>query len=61
MGVVRGRVDGGVIRAGIPNPRTLQDKAAAPSTGTHCDLQLRATDDSNTDSNTATVTFDFTS
>lgn len=61
MGVVRGRVDGGVIRASIPNPRTLQDKAAAPSTGTHCDLQLRATDDSNTDSNTATVTFDFTS
>ena len=61
MGVVRGRVDGGVIRASIPNPRTLQDKAAAPSTGSHCDLQLRATDESNTDSNTATVTFDFTS
>jgi len=61
MGVVRGKVDGGVIRASIPNPRTLQDKAAAPSTGTHCDLQLRATDDSNTDSNTASVTFDFTS
>ena len=61
MGVVRGRVDGGVIRASIPNPRTLQDKAAAPSTGSHCDLQLRATDESNTDSNTATLTFDFTS
>jgi hypothetical protein len=61
MGVVRGKADGGVIRASIPNPRTLQDKAAAPSTGTHCDLQLRATDDRNTDSNTASVTFDFTS
>src|SRR5438477_700689 len=60
MGVVRGKVDGAMIRASIPNPRTLQDKAAAPSTGTHCDLQLRATDDSNIDSNTATVTFDFT-
>ena len=61
MGVVRGRADAATIRASIPNPRTLQDKAAAPSTGTHCDLQLRATDESNTDSNTATVTFDFTS
>jgi hypothetical protein len=61
IGVVRGKVEGGIIRANIPNPRTLQDKAAAPSTGTHCDLQLRATDDSNTDSNTASVTFDFTS
>ena len=61
IGVVRGKVEGGIIRASIPNPRTLQDKAAAPSTGTHCDLQLRATDDSSTDSNTASVTFDFTS
>jgi hypothetical protein len=59
MGVVRGAINGTVIRASIPNPRTLQDKAAAPSTGNHCDLQLRATDDSNTDSNTASVTFDF--
>jgi len=59
MGVVRGKVEGGMIRASIPNPRTLQDKAAAPSTGNHCELQLRATDDSNTDSNTASVTFDF--
>ena len=61
QGVIRGKADGGTIRASIPNPRTLQDKAAAPSTGNHCDLELRATDESNTDSNTATVSFDFTS
>ena len=61
MGVVRGKRDGSTIRASVPNPRTLQDKAAAPSTGSRCELQLRATDDSNTDSNTATVTFDVAS
>lgn len=61
VGVVRGKADGTVLRASIPNPRMLQDKAAAPSVGSRCTLELRATDESNTDSNTATVTFDFTS
>jgi hypothetical protein len=58
-GIVRGRFDSGTIRAAIPNPRTLQEHAGAPATGKRCDLQVRATDTSGTDSNALMTTFDF--
>lgn len=58
-GIVRGRFDSGTIRASIPNPRTLAGHAGAPAAGNHCDLQLRATDASGTDSNTSSTAFDF--
>ena len=58
-GVVRGKLENGVIRASIANPRTLAGRAGAPAAGSHCDLQVRATDLSGTDSNTATAAFDF--
>src|SRR5712691_6779622 len=57
-GIVRGKFDNGTIRVGIPNPRTLAGHAGAPAAGNHCDLQVRATDSSGTDSNTATDAFD---
>ena len=58
-GIVRGKFDNGTIRASIPNPRTLAGHAGAPAAGNHCDLQLRATDASGTDSNTSSTAFDF--
>ena len=58
-GIVRGKSDNGTIRASIPNPRTLAGHAGAPAAANHCDLQLRATDASGTDSNTSMTTFDF--
>ncbi|HEY3158212.1 MAG TPA: hypothetical protein VGJ78_04550 [Vicinamibacterales bacterium] len=58
-GVVRGKFENGTIRVGIPNPRTLAGHAGAPAAGTHCDLQVRATDASGTDSNTSSTSFDF--
>ena len=58
-GVVRGTFGNGTIRVGIPNPRSLAGHAGAPAAGNHCDLQVRATDSSGTDSNTATDAFDF--
>lgn len=58
-GIVRGKFDSGTIRASIPNPRTLAGHAGAPASGSHCDLQLRATDSSGIDSNTSLTTFDF--
>jgi len=58
-GIVRGKFENGAIRAGIPNPRTLAGHAGAPAAGTHCDLQVRATDSSGTDSNTSSTSFDF--
>jgi hypothetical protein len=58
-GVVRGKFAGGTVRASIPNPKTLKVRAGAPSSGNHCDLDVRATDSSGVDSNTFTVTFDF--
>jgi hypothetical protein len=58
-GTVRGRFDAGTIRASIPNPRTLSGHAGAPAAGNHCDLQVRATDTSGTDSNTSATAFDF--
>jgi hypothetical protein len=58
-GIVRGKFDNGTIRAGIPNPRTLQEHAGAPAMGTRCDLQVRATDTTGIDSNVLMTTFDF--
>ncbi len=58
-GIVRGTFDNGTIRASIPNPRTLAGHAGAPASGNHCDLQVRATDTSGTDSNTSATAFDF--
>ena len=58
-GIIRGKSDNGIIRASIPNPRTLQEHAGAPATGNRCDLQVRATDTSDVDSNVLTTTFDF--
>ncbi len=58
-GVVTGKFSNGTIRVSIPNPRTLAGHAGAPAAGNHCDLQVRATDSSGTDSNTATDAFDF--
>jgi len=58
-GVVRGKFDNGTIRVSIPNPRTLTEHAGAPAAGNHCDLQVRATDSSGTDSNTSSTAFDF--
>jgi hypothetical protein len=58
-GVVRGKFAGGIVRASMPNPKTLKVRAGAPSHGDHCELNLRATDASGVDSNTSTVTFDF--
>ena len=58
-GIVRGRYENGTIRASIPNPRTLAGHAGAPAAGNHCDLQVRATDSTGTDSNSSATTFDF--
>lgn len=58
-GIVRGTFDKGAMRASIPNPRTLAGHAGAPAAGNHCDLQVRATDSSGTDSNTSSTSFDF--
>jgi len=58
-GIVRGRFENGTIRASIPNPRTLQEHAGAPAMGNHCDLQVRAADTTDIDSNVLTTTFDF--
>ena len=58
-GIVRGKFDNAIIRASIPNPRTLAGHAGAPATGNRCDLQVRATDSSGIDSNMLTTTIDF--
>jgi hypothetical protein len=58
-GIVRGRLGNGTIRVSIPNPRTLAGHAGAPAAGNRCDLQVRATDTSGTDSNSVSTTFDF--
>jgi hypothetical protein len=60
-GVVRGTYAGGTVRANVPNPKTLKLRAGAPASGNRCELDVRATDASGVDSNTARVTFDFES
>jgi hypothetical protein len=58
VGVVKGKVANGIVRASIPNPRTITG-AAAPTAGPKCDLEVRASDASKIDSNTLKTTFDF--
>jgi hypothetical protein len=48
----------GVVKASIPNPKTITG-AAAPTFGPKCDLEVRATDAGNVDSNTLTTTVEF--
>ena len=60
-GVIRGTFAGGMVRASIPNPKTLKVRAGAPAKGDRCELNVRATDSSGVDSNTSTATFDFQS
>jgi len=55
LGVVQGTVANGMIRASIPNPRTITT-ADAPSSGPTCNLEVRATDSAGIDSNTLTTT-----
>jgi hypothetical protein len=58
VGLVRGKVANGVVRASIPNPRT-QMKPFADPLKTRCDLEVRASDSKMADSNTLTATVDF--
>jgi hypothetical protein len=58
-GVVRGSFAAGTVHVSIPNPKTLKVRAGAPSTGDHCELNVRATDSSGVDTDTATTAFDF--
>jgi hypothetical protein len=60
VGVVKGKVANGVVRASIPNPRTMiRPGAAAVSPGVHCELQVRASDSKQADSNTLKTVVDF--
>ena len=58
VGVVKGKLANGVVRASIPNPRT-QMKPFAPPPNTHCDLVVRASDSKMADSNTLKTAVDF--
>jgi len=58
-GVIRGTFANGLIKASIPNPKTLKVRAGAPASGSHCGLDVRATDSSGVDSNTTSTVFDF--
>jgi hypothetical protein len=58
VGVVKGKLANGVVRASIPNPRT-QMKPFAPPPNTHCDLVVRASDSKMADSNTLKTAIDF--
>jgi hypothetical protein len=58
VGIARGKVTNGVVRASIPNPKTITG-AAAPTFGPKCDLQVRASDAAGVDSNTVMTTVEF--
>ncbi len=58
VGVVKGTLANGVLRASIPNPRT-QMKPFAPLPNNHCDLEVRASDSKMADSNTLETAVDF--
>ena len=58
VGVVKGKLANGVVRASIPNPRT-QMKPFAPLPNSHCDLEVRASDSKMADSNTLKTAVDF--
>jgi len=54
VGVVRGKVAAGVVRAALPNPRAA---SSAPPAG-RCDLEVRASDSAGIDSNTLKAAVD---
>jgi hypothetical protein len=58
VGVAKGKVANGVLRASIPNPRT-RPKAGAPAPLNKCDLEVRASDSKRADSNTLKTAVDF--
>lgn len=58
VGLVKGKVANGIVRASIPNPRT-QMKPFADPPKTRCDFEVRASDSKMADSNTLTATVDF--
>jgi len=58
-GVIRGALANGMIKVSIPNPKMLKVRAGAPASGSHCSLDVRVTDASGVDSNTASTMFDF--
>ena len=58
QGVVRGNATGGVVRAGIPNPRTRKGPGA-PAVADRCDLQVRVTDSIGTESNSVKTIVEF--
>jgi len=55
VGVVRGRVSAGIVRASIPKPASPRNGTAAG----RCDLQVRTSDTKGIDSNTLKTTVDF--
>jgi len=58
VGVVRGKAAGSVVTASIPHPKTFKGPGA-PTFGPKCNLQVRATDQANVESNTLTTSFEF--
>jgi hypothetical protein len=57
VGVLRGKMTGGVVRAALPNVRKAAHDGI-PATG-RCDLQVRLTDSTGIDSNTLKTNVDF--
>jgi hypothetical protein len=58
VGAVKGKVANGVVRASIPNPRTMiRPGHDAPTS--KCNLQVRASDSNKADSNTLKTAVDF--
>jgi len=58
VGLAHGKLANGVVHATIPNPRT-QQKAGAEPLKNQCELEIRASDSKNADSNTLTTTLEF--
>jgi hypothetical protein len=58
VGMVNGKVANGAVRASIPNPHT-HPKVGAPPPGKSCNLQVRASDLTQFDSNTLKTAVDF--
>jgi hypothetical protein len=58
VGLARGKFANGVVRVTIPNPRTQQKPGAEPPKN-QCDLEVRASDSKNADSNTLKSTVEF--
>lgn len=58
VGLVKGTLANGIVRARIPNPRTQMKPFADPPKN-RCDLEVRASDSKLADSNTLTATVDF--